>query len=130
MLIGKREKISEEAAKKLEIIMTVVVIIFAVVSYIFTNFVFKKNKDNIAVFVAGEKISYIDGKKIDINIDGVYTIEDGNGGYNVIEIKDRKVRCIEANCPDKICVEHGPLNMDIDNDMIICAPHGLSIMPD
>ena len=35
--------------------------------------------------------------------------------YSIIEIKDKKVRCIEANCPDKICVEHGVLNDAIDN---------------
>lgn len=130
MSIGRKEKISSETAKKLDVIMIIVLLVFAFTSYTVTNFVFKNNKSNIAVFVAGEKIDYIDNKKIDINVDGTYTIEDGLGGYNVIEIKDKKVRCIDANCPDKICVEHGPLNMDIDNDMIICAPHKLSIISD
>ena len=127
MLIGKREKISNEKAKLLESIMIVILVIFAVVSYILTNFVFKSSKDNIAVYVDGERITQVAGHKIDININGTYTIGDKNGEYNIIEIKDKKVRCIESNCPDNICVSHGELRKDIDNDMIICAPHRLSI---
>lgn len=125
---GKREKLSTEQVKKLEVISIVGLIIFAVLSYVLSSFVFKREKRNIAVFLAGEKITKIEGHKIDIDRNDVFVIGDKKSDYNVIEIKDKKVRCIEANCPDCICVEHGDLREDIDNDMIVCAPHRLVIM--
>lgn len=127
MLIGKRVKISEEKNKKLETFAIIGIVIFAIISYIITNFVFKKDRKNISVFVSGEQITQADGHRIDLNIPGTYTIGNPNGEFNIIEIKDHKVRCIDANCPDKICVSHGYLNPDIDNDMIVCAPHKLTI---
>lgn len=125
---GKREKLSTEQVKKLEVISIAALIIFAVLSYVLSSFVFKREKRNIAVFLAGEKITKIEGHKIDIDRNDVFVIGDKKSDYNVIEIKDKKVRCIEANCPDCICVEHGELREDIDNDMIVCAPHRLVIM--
>lgn len=127
MLIGKREKISEEKNKKLEAIAIIGLMLFAIISYFVTTFIFKKGRNNISVFVNGEQITQIAGHRIDLNIPGTYTIGDPNGDYNIIEIRDYKVRCIDANCPDKICVSHGYLNPDIDNDMIVCAPHKLTI---
>ena len=125
---GKREKLSTEQVKKLEVISIAVLIIFAVLSYVLSNFVFKRDKRNIAVFLAGEKVTKIEGRRIDIDHNAIFVIGDKKSDYNVIEIKDKKVRCIEANCPDCICVEHGDLREDIDNDMIVCAPHRLVIM--
>ena len=128
MLIGKREKISEESAKKLETLAIVIIIAFALISYIISNYVLKKDKRNIAIYKDGVKITQVDGKRIDKNISGTYVIGDKDGEYNIIEIKDKKVTCIDANCPDRVCVEHGTLNEEIDNDMIICAPHKLTIV--
>ena len=127
MLIGKREKISDEKNKKLEAIAIIGLMLFAIISYFVTTFIFKKDRNNISVFVNGEQITQIDGHRIDLNIPGTYTIGDANGEYNIIEIKNHKVRCIDANCPDKICVSHGYLNPKIDNDIIVCAPHKLTI---
>ncbi|MBO6134310.1 MAG: NusG domain II-containing protein [Lachnospiraceae bacterium] len=127
MLIGKREKISEKKVKMLEIISIIVIVAFAILSYIFSTFILKKDSRNISVYVDGKRITQVNGHKIDINVNGTYVIGDKSGDYNVIEIKDKKVSCIEANCPDEICVKHGDLRKDIDNDMIICAPHKMTI---
>ena len=127
MLIGKRVKISEDQNKKLESIAIIALIVFAIASYLLTHFVFKKDTKNISVFVDGNRITQVGGRKIDLNIPGTYTIGDPDGDFNIIEIKDHRVRCIDANCPDKVCVSHGYLNPDIDNDIIICAPHKLTI---
>ena len=127
MPTNKREKLSETQVKKLETFATIGLIIFAIVSYFITNTLFEKDRKNISVFVDGVQITQVNGHKLDLNIPGSYTIGDSNGEFNIIEIKDHKVRCIDANCPDKICVSHGYLNPDIDNDLIICAPHKLVI---
>ena len=127
MSVIKKEKLSEAQNKKLETFTTIGLIIFAIVSYLITNTLFKKDRRNISVFVNGIQITQVNGKSLDLNNPGTYTIGDLNGEFNIIEIKDHKVRCIDANCPDKICVTHGYLNPDIDNDIIICAPHKLVI---
>ena len=127
MPTNKREKLSEIQVKKLETFATIGLIIVAIVSYLITNTLFKKDRRNISVFVNGVQITEVNGQKLDLNLPGTYTISDSNADYNVIEIKDLRVRCIDANCPDKICVSHGFLNPDIDNDIIVCAPHKLVI---
>ena len=124
----QKKKLSEGENKKLEIIAILSLIVFALISLFIKNFFSVENPTtNISVFVNGEKINEIDGKKIDINIDNTFIIGDLNSNYNIIEIKDKKVRCIDASCPDKICVKHGYLNRDLDNDIIVCAPHRLLI---
>ena len=55
---------------------------------------------------------------------GTHRYESG-GGYNVVEIKDGKVAVTEADCPDKICVRHGPT--DQTADPIVCLPHTLVV---
>ena len=127
MLIGRRVKLSEEKSKRLETIAIVGLIIFAVASYLISTFLFKKDRRNISVFVNGVQITHVNGRILDLNIPGTYTIGDSNGEFNIIEIKDHRVRCIDANCPDKLCVSHGYLNPEIDNDIIVCAPHKLVI---
>lgn len=125
--MSKRVKIKEDKVKIIEIVSIFIVILFAVATYIFSNFIFKSEKNNIAIYVGDKEVKEVDGKKIDINVDGTFVIGDMNGDYNIIEIKNKVVSCIDANCPDKICVKHGALHKDLDNDIIVCAPHRLSI---
>lgn len=126
-MVFKKEKISEEENKKLEYVATIAIIVFAITSYIVTNFILKKNSNEINIYLNDQKISSINGQKIDLGKNQTFTIGDINSDYNTIEILDNKIRCIDSNCPDKICVSHGFLNKDVDNDMIVCAPHGLII---
>ncbi|HHY16315.1 MAG TPA: NusG domain II-containing protein [Firmicutes bacterium] len=42
-------------------------------------------------------------------------------GYNVVEIKDGRVRISEANCPDKLCVNTGW--REHVGQVIVCLPH-------
>ena len=122
-------KLTEKQNKMLETAAIIMLIVFALSSYFITKNINGKQVGdrNITVFVDGKKITNVDGVKIDINVDRTFVIGDKDGDYNTIEIKNKKVRCIDANCPDKICVSHSFLNDDIDNDMIICAPHRLMI---
>lgn len=127
MSLFKKEKISDEKMKKIELVMILVLIIFAISNYIVTTLILKKSTDNIIIWNGEERITQIGGHKIDINKDMTFRLETPDGGYNIIEIKDKKVSCIDANCPDKVCVMHGVLNKEIDNDQIVCAPHKILI---
>ena len=124
-----KNRLTEKQNKILETIAIIMLIVFALLSYFITHLINGKNKDtrNVSIYVNGERLTSINGKKIDINIDNTFTIGDATNVYNIIEIKDKKVRCIDAYCRDKICVKHGYLNGNIDNDMIVCAPHRLII---
>ena len=51
--------------------------------------------------------------------------ESGNGGSNIVEIKDGQVSVTEASCPDKVCVNHGPT--DQTADPIVCLPNKLVV---
>lgn len=113
--------------KKLEILSIFVLVFLAIIFYFIGMQSDIETVHGLSIVLNGEEINEINGHKIDINLDGIYVIGDKNASYNVIEIKDKKVRCIDANCPDKICVSHGFLNYTIVNDIIICAPHKLVI---
>ena len=91
MLIGKREKMSEKSIKILETITIILIIAFALVSYIVSNYILKNERKNIAIYKKGVKITQVDGRRIDKNIDGIYMIGDKNSEYNIVEIKDKKI---------------------------------------
>ena len=46
-------------------------------------------------------------------------------GYNIIEIKDGVVRVKEADCRDKICVNHRPISKT--GETVVCLPHKLVV---
>ena len=52
-----------------------------------------------------------------------FTIE-GEDGYNIIEVSDGKIRIVESDCRDQICVKHGALT---GHTPIVCLPHKLVI---
>lgn len=124
-----RKKLTEKQNKLLETFAIIMLIVFALISYFITNLI-NGNKEeirNVVIYVNGEKITHVNGEIIDINIDKTFTLGDATYEYNTIEIKDKQIRCVDSNCRDKICVNHGYLNPEVDNDMIVCAPHRLII---
>ena len=75
---------------------------------------------------AGWLIITLDGAVYDtlsLNEDAVFTIEDGKGGYNVIQVKDGVVRVSEANCSNQVCVNTGTVSHT--GEVIACLPHRL-----
>ena len=71
--------------------------------------------------------------KIDGEIYGTYPldedirerIESADGGYNILVISDGKASIEEANCPDKICVNHRAVHYS--GDSVVCLPHKLTV---
>ena len=54
--------------------------------------------------------------------DGIYTI---NGGTNTIEIKDGKVRMLEALCPNHLCIHQGWIRFE--GQSIVCLPNKVTV---
>lgn len=46
-------------------------------------------------------------------------------GYNIIEINGHSIRIIDADCPDRICVNDGAINAP--GQLLVCLPHKLMI---
>lgn len=72
----------------------------------------------------------VDGKvvrRIDLDApygDYTFTIKTPEG-YNTVQVSDGKIRMIDADCRDRICVDHGWLE---DNTLpIVCLPHKVVI---
>ena len=57
-----------------------------------------------------------------LSIDGIYAI---NGGTNTIEIKDGKVRMLEAQCPNHLCVHQGWISLE--GQSIVCLPNKVTV---
>ena len=54
--------------------------------------------------------------------DGIHVL---NGGLNTIEIKDGKVRMMEAHCPNHECVHQGWISRG--HQSIVCLPNKLVV---
>ena len=80
----------------------------------------KKSTVNIK---SGGKVLYtLDLSKED---DRTFEVKSSDGGVNLIEIKDGKIRVKSADCPDKTCVRMGWL--DSSAMPIVCLPHQLIV---
>lgn len=54
-----------------------------------------------------------------------FDVECPGGGYNRVEVEPGRIRVVEADCPDGICISQGWLS---DQSVpIVCLPHRLII---
>ncbi len=56
--------------------------------------------------------------------DATLTVE-GTRGTNVIEVKDGRVRCVESDCGNQVCVQTGWVGSA--GEMVVCLPHRLTV---
>ena len=63
-------------------------------------------------------------KTMELKKDGEYEVVTDRG-TNLVVIEDGQVTVKEADCPDKVCVNHKPVSMT--GETIICLPHKLVI---
>lgn len=54
-----------------------------------------------------------------------WTVEKENGGFNIIRVERGRIRFIDADCPDFVCVNAGWLSRP--GDVAVCIPHKISI---
>lgn len=59
-------------------------------------------------------------------VEAPYTLRlEDESGWNTVAVEPGRIRIVEADCPDKVCVETGWV--DGPGRPIACAPHGLTI---
>ncbi len=81
----------------------------------------KTKGDVVAVYVDSEKVAEYnlkahDGEIIDIN---------SKYGKNKIKIEKGKVKMVESDCEDKVCLHMGEISAN--NETIICLPNRLLV---
>jgi len=52
-------------------------------------------------------------------------IENNKGGYNIIHVENGKIRVIEANCPDGLCIKRGDVMPG--GAPAVCIPNGVVV---
>lgn len=63
-------------------------------------------------------------KQIDLNTVSEpyqFRVDDGNGGYNIVQVERGRIRVVEANCQEQVDVRQGWISEP--NQSIICLPH-------
>ena len=104
------------------------IVIFAVVIaamaglYVFLTHGGQRTGRVVAVYSGSELVRTVD---LDTAEDQVFTVTDRAGGANTVCVKDGEIFVAEADCPDGICMRHGPL---LENGTpIVCLPNRLVI---
>ena len=96
------------------------ILIFAALSAVLLAiWLLRKDGDMAAVYQDGRRIAVLDLKR-----DTTMTVH-GPAGDNEITVSDGTVRVTHAECPDQVCVHHGPLRRN--GSPIVCLPNRLSI---
>ena len=91
-----------------------------------------------AIFYAGNHLAARQPSAIvEVSVDGTvthefpldleteFTIQGYDGGKNHLIIKNGTAEISEASCPDKICVNHAPINAS--GQTIVCLPNRLVV---
>ena len=76
----------------------------------------------------GEAVVTVDGQlaaTIPLSVDVSLPVGEGKGFLNVVEVSGGRVRVVEADCPDRLCVRQGWIAYD--GESIVCLPHKLVV---
>lgn len=99
------------------------IIIFIAAALICTFFIFVpkyKSSSDAAIMSDGKEICSISLNSPDRSFD-----IQGKYGTNTITLKNGEIYVSKSSCPDKICVNHGPLKSA--SSPIVCLPNRLVI---
>lgn len=100
-------------------LMLIIILLAVMIILILFMHLNKKTGYNVRISADGKTI-----KTLSLDKDEEYVFE-GDKGYNVVVIKNNEVYVKEADCPDKICVNHKKISNI--GETIICLPHKLVV---
>ena len=105
--------------KRNDFILAAVILIISIFS-IFAFRAFSKEGDYAVINLNG-----VEYASFPLSDDRVIRIGESGPDYNTINIEDKKVSISDADCPDRICVNHRAISKT--GETIICLPHKLSV---
>ena len=107
---------SRRTFKPSDIVIAVIAAALLAAVLIFRS-IAEPNGSSAAVFYNGEQIALLS-----LGTDGVYPFDE----YGVtVEVKNRSVRVINSDCPDKICEKTGFISSSAQT--IVCLPNRISV---
>lgn len=105
--------------KKWDVIVVIIALIVAGGLY-FSGFLRPQEE-------GGQAVVYVEGKEVErlnLNTNSEVRIETAHG-FNVVSVIDGQAVVSEADCPDKICMNHAPVSLV--KESITCLPHKLIV---
>lgn len=99
-----------------DLIIILILLVISIIPFYFLLSPMRESNNIIAVI----KVDNKQVKKLSLNHDIVWKYRHGNK-LNVVKVKNHKIRMIDANCKDQICVKDGWKSKI--GDTIICLPH-------
>jgi hypothetical protein len=109
--------------KPLDIAVIIVLVIIALGSsaVVFINSQKAYNNKYVEIEVKGKLF-----KKLPLDTNRNERIQiDTDLGSNIVEVNNGKVRILDADCPDKICILDGSISKP--GDILVCLPHKVVI---
>lgn len=112
-------------ARKAELLFVVAVLAVAVGGFALAHAAGAAHPDGHAVATIARDGAVVDTIDLDA-VDEAYTLRlDDERGMNVVAVEPGRIRVVEADCPDEVCVHTGWI--DGPATPIACVPHGLTI---
>lgn len=108
--------------KALYLTLTVTAIFIASAAAIWIQAHSSSQGKTAAIYQNGQLVRRVSLTK---NNNDSFTLESGDGGFNVIQISNGKIGISDANCPDRLCVKMGMISST--GCPISCLPHKLVI---
>lgn len=105
--------------KKLKLGDFLIIVVLLIIS--FTPFYMLHNQEKADDQIIGiVKINNREVKRLSLAKDQKWRYQK-NGKINIVQIKSHKIRVIDANCKDQVCVKEGWKSES--GDTIVCLPH-------
>lgn len=108
--------------KKGDLILLISVGLLTVASFIYINSL-QSEQVTAQIIQNGRLIREIDLTHVAAPYQ--FRIEDGHGGYNIVEVEQGRIRVVEANCPEQVDVLQGWISQP--HQSLVCLPHRLVI---
>ncbi len=108
--------------KRGDLVLALVLLVALAGSWLYIT---QLSRDNLTAVVSQ------DGKVIrEINLTAVeepfqFRVDDGQGGFNIIEVERGRIRVLEANCPEQVDVRQGWISAP--HESLVCLPHRLVV---
>ena len=99
-----------------DLIIILILLVISIIPFYFLLSPMRESNNIMAVI----KVDNKQVKKLSLNHDIVWKYQHGNK-LNVVKVKNHKIRMIDANCKDQICVKDGWKSKI--GDTIVCLPH-------
>lgn len=117
------KKIVKSFFRKGDLIIYFLVILITILPFLLSELTIKSKPDNLDLNKTYVEIDY-NGNKYSYSLLENQEIILKNG-LIIVEIKDKKVRVKQSDCPDKICVKRGWIEKP--GQFIICMPNKLIV---